>query len=297
MKEGTIHYFTYYFRRMLKFYELKVQGVPQVLFVLLLAAAFGFRLLVRPLVVDMAIYQQQLVIAYQDILNTGDMTDPSVMEKLMKIPFTEEYARFISLLIKSMGLLLVQQIVMMLLSYFYLGAYLTDMELNKASVTRYMSKFFRALPRYAAFNILFFIAVGILAAVLFIFSSLLIMIAPYLFVLMLTLPLILPVGWFIIQVIFIFKDIVFLDTGIGVFGNFSLSWRLSKGSRLIIGRNIFFLSLLNMVIGMVSIGSSVLLTMFVTSFLEVIVLLFRQRLTALMYYSRTRRIREEPAED
>jgi len=293
VKEGTIHHFTYYFRQMLKFYELKVQGVPQVLFVLLLAAAFGFRLLVRPLVVDMAIYQQQLVIAYEDILTAGDMTDPSIMEKMMEIPFSEEYARFIFLLLKSMGLLLVQQIVMMLLSYFYLGAYLSDMEPNKASVMLYMGKFFRALPRYAAFNILFFIAIGLSAVIFILFSSLLLMIAPILYVFILALP----IGWFIIQVIFIFKDIVFLDTGIGVIKGFSLSWKLSKGNRIMIGRNIFFLSLLNMVIGMVSIGSSVLLTMFVTSFLEVIVLLFRQRLTALMYYSRTRRIREEPAED
>lgn len=293
MKEGTIRHFTYYFRRMLKFYELKVQGVPQVLFVLLLAAAFGFRLLLRPLVFDMSIYQQQIVIAYQDIFAAGDMTDPSIMEKLMKIPFSEEYAQFISLFFKSMGLILVQQIVMMLLSYFYLGAYLTDLDLTNASMAQYMKKFFRALPRYAAFNILFFLAVGILAVVIIFLSSLVIMLAPPLYMLIFTLP----IGWFIIRIIFIFKDITFLDTGVRVIDNFSLSLKLSKGNRVMIGRNIFFLVFLNMIIGMVSIGSNVLLTMFVTSFFEVIVLLFRQRLTALMYYSRTRKIREESAED
>lgn len=292
-EEGTIRNFTYYFRPMLKFYELKVQGVPQVIFVLLLAAAFGLRLLVRPLVVDMVINQQQIMIAFQEIYSSGDPTDPSVGGKLMQIILSEEYAGFIILFLKSMGLLLVQQIVMMLLSYFYLGAYLTDLDSNKASAARYFGKFFRALPRYAAFNILFHLAVGAIVFIFLFIVALLIAIFPYFYALVS----LMPIGWFIIQIIFIFKDIVFLDTGVGVINNFRVSLALSKGNRLTIGRNMFFFVLLDMVIGMVSIGSSVLLTMFVTSFLEVIVLLFRQRLTALMYYSRTRKIREESAED
>jgi hypothetical protein len=41
-RQVMIKHFTYYLRKMMKFYELKVQGVPQVLFILLLAVLFGF---------------------------------------------------------------------------------------------------------------------------------------------------------------------------------------------------------------------------------------------------------------
>lgn len=284
MTNGLIRHFTYYFRRMMKFHDLKVQGVPQVLFILLLAVSFGARIIAQPLVTEMSIYQQQLMMSYSDILSTGNMTDPAVMENLMKIPFSEEYAQFITLAAKVLGLFLLQQVLMMLVSFFYLGAFLVDLEEGKTSVAHYINKFLTALPRYIGFNFLFYLALAILAVAVIFGSSLLIMMLPLLSILLF----LLPVAWFLVEVLFIFKDITLLDTRVGIIKNFRLSWKLTAGNRLMIGRNIFFIVFLNMIISMVGVGTNLLLSMFVVSFLEVIVLLIRQRLTALMYFSRTR---------
>lgn len=60
MVQNKVQPFFIYFKKMMKFYDLKARGVPQVLFVLLLAVSFGLVLLVRPLVLDYTIYVQQV---------------------------------------------------------------------------------------------------------------------------------------------------------------------------------------------------------------------------------------------
>jgi FlaA1/EpsC-like NDP-sugar epimerase len=140
---------------------------------------------------------------------------------------------------------------------------------------------------------LFYLGLGILFGILAAFSSFLVILLPIASFLLF----LLPVVWLFIQVIFVFKDITLLDTRAGILKNFRVSWKLSAGNRVMIGRNIFFIVFLNMIISMVSVGTHVMLSMFVVSFLEVIVLLIRQRLVALMYLNRTRKQKEEPAED
>ncbi len=277
---GTIRHFTYYFKRMMKFYELKVQGVPQVLFILLLAVSFGMRVVLQPFVAELSIYQQQLMNTYKDVF-----TNPLNMEALMKIPYSEEYIQMITLMFRIMGLLAIQQIIMMLMAFFYLGAYLSDLEGSEVSLKLYMSKFIRAMPRFIGFSLLFYIAAGMLFVVLLLLTSMMALIVPIMYFLI-----VIPfIGWFIIQVIFIFKDITFLDTGVGIFRNFGLTWKLTEGNRFMVGRNIIFIVFLNVITGMVTVGSNVLLSLFVISFLEIIVLLIRQRLITMMYISRTRK--------
>lgn len=286
-QQGMIKHFTYYFRPMMKFHDLKVQGVPQVLFVLLLTVSFGFRLLARPWVIDMSIYYQQFVNA-----NSGLFSDPTQIDNLMRFAFSEEYTKLIEIMLKVMGLLALQKLLSMLLSFFYMGAYLSDNE-GKGSATDYFRRFFRALPRFIGFQILFYIGIGILFSVYIFSASILFMILPIMYFLMILLPL----GWLIIQVIFVFKEVTLLDTGVGILKNFALSWKLSAGNRLMIGRNIFFIVFLNMFIGMFTVGLNVILSFFIISFLEVIVLLIRQRLTVLMYLTRTRKGKEKIDED
>lgn len=284
MTQTMIRHFTYYFKRMMKFYDLKVQGVPQVVFILLLLASFGARFVAQPYVTEMTIYYQQWVSMYGDAVSSGDLTDPQVMENVMHIMLSDEFSMLVNTMLKLTGLFVLQQVVMMLLSFFYLGAYLVDMETSKPVITQYMSKFIHALPRYIGFNVIFYLGVGILFALSIPLASFLIMILPLFYIILYVFP------WFLIQIIFIFKDITFLDTGVGIFRNFSLAWKLSAQNRLIIGKNIFFIIFLNMIINMVSVGTNVLISMFVVSFFEVIVLLIQQRLIVLMYLSRTRRI-------
>lgn len=293
MNDGRVKNITYYFRHMLKFYDLKVQGFPQVLFVLLLAVAFGVGVLAQPMVTELSIYQQQLTIAYSEVLSSGSMNNPAVMNELMKIPFSPEYGQFISLMLKILGLILLQQILMKLISFFYLGAWLVDLENAKPTAGAYFKKILKALPRYVGFNVLYFLLLAVLMIMLLFISSFIMMILPIpaFFVLLLY-------GvWFLSQVIFVFKDITLLDTGVGVLKNFSLSWKLTAGNRLTIGWNICFIELLTLLASGFSVGAHVRLTLFVVSFLEVIILLFRQRLVGQMYVSRTRIIREESRED
>ena len=269
---------------MMKFYELKVQGVPQVIFLLLLAASFGLRVLLQPYVTELFIYQQQVLNSIQTTMSQGSLADPGVMEALTGIIFSEEYTQLIGLMFRILGFIFIQQIVIMFLSFFYLGSYMVDQETIAPTLSQYVKKYLKALPRYIAFNLLYFLCVGILFVIIMVVSSFAAMFLPILsFIIIL-----LPIGWFIIQAMFIFKDVTFLDTGVGVFRNFILSLKLSSGNRIIIGKNIFFIVFLNWIIGIISANNSLLVSLFIFSFLEVIVLLIRQRLTALMYLERTR---------
>jgi len=278
-RQVMIKHFTYYFRKMMKFYELKVQGVPQALFILLLAVLFGFRVLVQPLSVDLNVYYQQFLAAYSDFYSA-----PENIDALKQFLFSEEYMQLISTMLKMFGIFAVQYALTILLSFFYLGAYLVDLEAQKVSFAVYMKKFLAALPRFIGFQVLFYVGLGILGVCFLFFISLLIVIIPLLYIVVVFLPL----AWLVIESIFIFKEITLLDTGVGIFKNFVLSWKLSAGSRFMIGRNIFFIVFLNMVAGMLVVGSNVLLSIFIISFFEAIVLLIKQRLIALMYLSRTR---------
>lgn len=282
-RQVTIKHFTYYFRRMMKFYDLKVQGVPQALFVLLLAVLFGSGILINPLIGELNINYQQFLAIYHDFSST-----PENIDAFMTFFLSEEYAQMVETMLKIFGIIVIQYALSMLLSFFYLGAYLVDLEANEASVAVYMRKFLTALPRFIGFQVLFFIGLGILGVFFLFFISLLAVILPLMYFVIV----LLPFAWLVIEAIFIFKEITLLDTGVGIFKNFALSWKLSAGNRFMIGRNIFFIVLLSMFVRMFVVGSNVLLSLFITSFIEVIVLLIKQRLIALMYISRTRVARD-----
>lgn len=290
MKNGSIRYFTYYFKPMIKFYDLKVQTAARVLFVLMLAAAFGLMLLVQPLLVDMSVYQQQLANEYGEIISSGPLSYPQVMDQISQIIASEKYGQYVMVLLKIVGLLLIRQVFLMVLSFFYLGAYMVDLETQTPHIKQYFSKFLKALPRYIGFNIIFYLCAALLLGACMLVAALAASILPILY------PLV-SVIWFVVQVLFVFKDTALLDTRVGVIKNFRVSWKLSAGNRLMIARNILFIEILNLVISMAGVDSNVRLTLFIFSFLEIIVLLIRQRLIARMYFSRTRIEREVSAED
>lgn len=279
-RQVTIKHFTYYFRRMMKFYDLKVQGVPQALFVLLLAVLFGSGILIM---VELYEDLQQYLAVFPDLFS-----EPDNIEPFMTFFLSEEYAQMVETMLKIFGIIVIQYALSMLLSFFYLGAYLVDLEANEVSFSAYMRKFLTALPRFIGFQVLFFIGLGILGVFFLFFISLLAVILPLMYFVIV----LLPFAWLVIEAIFIFKEITLLDTGVGIFKNFALSWKLSAGNRFMIGRNIFFIVLLSMFVRMFVVGSNVLLSLFITSFIEVIVLLIKQRLIALMYISRTRVARD-----
>ncbi|MBP7175364.1 MAG: hypothetical protein KBA53_03955 [Thermoclostridium sp.] len=293
MVNETIRHFTYYVKRMFKFYDLKAPYVPQVLFVLLLLVSFGLRLVAQPVLVNMSIYQQQWVIPYLEGLTSATMTDPAAMNGLMlQIITSDEFRQFFTEFMKASGVLLIQQVLLLVLLFFYLGAYLTDLETKTPAATQYFKKFFKSFPRFLGFNVIYYTLIVIVLMILSFLLSFIMLILPIASGL-------LPIAWFLIQVIFIFKDVALLDTRVGILKNFSLAWKLSAGNRSMIGVNTFFLESLTMILFLLPIitivqeSSHITLTIFIVSFIEVIALLVRQRLIALMYFDRTRIIREE----
>lgn len=296
MTKNKIGHFLYYFRRMMKFYDLKAKAVPQVLFVILLGISFGFRIAAQPLVLDYSIYLQQLANTYKDILSSGNVNDTSmIIESVLAIQNTDMFSQVITLSLKVIGLIALQQVFLMILAFFYLGAYLCDLESEGSSFSSYIYKFAKALPRFIGFNLIFYLVIIILFIAVIFLLTLASSVLPVLFIVMNFITILLPAGWFVIQVIFIFKDITFLDTGVSIWRNFKISAQLSAGNRMMIGRNIIFIVFLNLLIGMFTVESQ-LVSMFIISFLEVIILLIKQRLIALMYLTRTRRIKETPVE-
>jgi hypothetical protein len=220
-----------------------------------------------------------------------------IYELMYKVSSSEAYQQFIIEFLKVSGVFLLQQALLLLLLFFYLGAYLVDLETKTPVAAQYLTKFLKAFPRYLGFNALYYLVLFILFVVLLSFLS----------IAMAVLPIasgLLPVAWFLMQVTFVFKDVPLLDTRVGILKNFRLAWKLSAGNRVMIGVNTFFIESLAMMLFLFPIitimqeSSHITLTLFVFSFLEVIVLLIRQRLVALMYFDRTRIIRnEEPGED
>ncbi|NLY17437.1 MAG: hypothetical protein GX045_00385 [Clostridiaceae bacterium] len=297
MNQTNIKHFTFYLRKMMKFYDLKVQGVPQALFLLLLAASFGIHVLLLPYADELTIYHQQTMVSLQSVLSQHPFGSQEAVDGITAIIQSEEYAQLISLMVKLLGFIFLQQAIIILLLFFYLGSYMVDLENEHPTFSQYFKKFVKALPRFIAFNILFYLCAGVLFLIITFISSFAAMIFPLLvFVIVL-----IPIGWFAVQVLFIFKDTVFLDTGVGVFGTFSVSLKLSSGYRIMIGMNIFFVTVLNWTIRLISArlvsgSNNVLILMFVISFVEIIVLLIRQRLTALMYIDRTRVEKHGPKE-
>lgn len=298
MMNETIRHFTYYAKRMFKFHDLKVQYVPQALFVLLLLVSFGFRLIVQPWLIDMSIYQQQWTIAYIEGWKVNDASNPAAFyELILRISSSEAYMKFIAELLKVSGIFILQQALLLILLFFYMSAYLVDLETKTPSASQYFAKFFKAFPRYIGFNVLYYLLVFIIFMVLSVFLSYMIMFLPIA-------SGILPVAWFFIQVFFIFKDIPLLDTRIGIFRNFRLAWKLSAGNRVMIGINTFFIESTAMMFFLLPIikilqeSRQITPTLFIVSFFEVIILLIRQRLITLMYLDRTRIARkEESGED
>lgn len=272
---------------MMKFYDLKANAVPQVLFVLLLAISFGFRVLVQPLRMDCFIYSQQIYNTLPDVQATENLS--TQLHTMIEFQNSEVFLSFITILLKIVGILTLQKILMALLLFFYLGGYLVDLEGPSSSFAVYANKFFKALPRYLLFNIIFYVALLIIVLiVVFIMSFAMLVFPMFAF----ASSFIVALAWFIIQVVFIFKDITFLDTGVSVWRNFKTSIQLSKGYGFFIGRNIIFIYFLSLLINMFTIESQ-LVSMFIISFFEVIILQIRQRLVALMYISRTRKPKED----
>ncbi|NLM11860.1 MAG: hypothetical protein GX213_14030 [Clostridiaceae bacterium] len=297
MKANRIGHFFIYFKRMMKFHDLKAKGVPQVIFVLLLAISFGFIIAIKPVIMDYTIYLQQFYNTYMDILSSGSNSDPSAFfGSILELQNSNLFSQLMSVSMKILGVVTLQQILLMLLSFFYLGAYLCDLESEGSSLSCYIRKFTKALPRFIGFNLIFYLAVIIIFAVGLFLLAMASVVLPVLYLALSFITFLLPAGWFIIQVIFIFKDITFLDTGVSIWRNFRLSMQLSAGNRMIIAKNIFFIVFLNFLIRMFTVESQ-LVSLFIISFLEVIILLIKQRLIALMYLSRTRRIKEPPIAD
>ncbi len=291
MRQFRIKHFTYYFRRMMKFYDLKANVVPQVLFVLFLVVSFGFRVLAQPTMMDYNIYFQQMYNTLAEILSADNVN--TQLQNVMQFQNSEVFMRVVSISLKVMGIFAIQQILMALLSFFYLGGYLVDLESKSPTFSAYVNKFFKALPRYLLFNIIFYVAIIVVFFILVFIMSLAVLVLPgFAFVSSFIIALI-PMAWFIVQVMFIFKDTTFLDTGVSLLQNFKTSLKLSKGYRFIIARNIIFISFLNLIIGRFTIESQ-LVSMFIVSFFEVIIILIRQRLVALMYIGRTRKPKDEP---
>lgn len=269
---------------MMKFYDLKANAVPQVLFVLLLAISFGFRVLVQPLRMDYFIYSQQIYNTLPDVQATENLS--TQLHTMIEFQNSEVFLSFITILLKIVGILTLQKILMALLLFFYLGGYLVDLEGPSSSFAVYANKFFKALPRYLLFNIIFYVALLIIVLIVVFFAMLVFPMFAF------ASSFIVALAWFIIQVVFIFKDITFLDTGVSVWRNFKTSIQLSKGYGFFIGRNIIFIYFLSLLINMFTIESQ-LVSMFIISFFEVIILQIRQRLVALMYISRTRKPKED----
>lgn len=292
MLQNKIAPLFFYFKRIVKFYDIKARGVPQVLFVLLLAASFGLSLAIRPFAVDYSIYLQQVYNTYMDILSSESINDTSaLLGSIIGLQNSEMFSRLISVSLKILGFTLLQEILLNVLAYFYLGAYLCDLESGTSSFSGYLRKVAKALPRYAVFNIIFYVALIIVFAfALFIFAVISSFIPVFYFAVNLVIYLI-PVAWFVVRVIFVFKDITFLDTGVSVWRNFRLSAELSAGNRMMIARNIFFIVFLNLLIRIFTVESQ-LVSLFIISFLEIIILLIKQRLIALMYLTRTRKMND-----
>lgn len=261
-----------YFKEAVKFYDLENPMVARVIFILELAVLFGGYMQARPYIYDLYTHYEQLLVRMD-----GELSLESLNKILLTSGAYEAMARSI---LQVFLIVTAIRSVAFLISLFFGSWYFFDLTDPQMTGAQRTSVFFSRLPKIILFNILFYIVfyVGITALlIVFVVVS---MIIPILSIFTALMPLFIMC----IHNLFVFKDLLIIEFDVGIFRNFGKTLALTRNNKKTIILNMLSVSAIGWLLGLFSIDlSNAVLSLFITVFLECIILLVTQRMSVLMF--------------
>jgi hypothetical protein len=271
-RHRTVKPISEYFRESVKFYDMDKPEVAQTVFVLLLAVIFGGYLLARPYILDLYTYYEQIYVKLQGNLS---------LDKLNSTVFAPDiYNALAQSFLRAFLIIFSIRAVSFLVSMFYGSWYYFSKTSPEMSGMKRTSVFFSRLPKLIIFNIIFYLAYCVVSIVLLLFFVIATAFVPVLYVI----TALLPLGFMIVNILFVFKDLLIIEFDVGVFRNFKKALDLTRGNRKLIIMNMMCVYALEWLLSLFSIDiNNAVLALFISAFIECIILLISQRLTALMF--------------
>lgn len=257
-----------YFKESVKFYDLDKPVVARVIFVLLLGVLFGGYLLARPYIYELYTQYEQLFVRLQE-----DMSIDGLNNALFSTGASEAIVRsFLYVFLIIVGIRLLTFVISLFYGCWYFFG-LTDPQMSGAKRT---SVFFTRLPKIILFNILFTAAISAAVAVLVVATIFM----PGLAII----TAMLPMAILFVSTMYVFKDLLVIEFDVGPIRNFRKALDLTRNNKKYIFLNMMSLYALGWLLNMFSIDvENAALALFISAFLECILMLVTQRLSALMF--------------
>ncbi len=260
-----------YFKDSIKFYDLDNSAIAQIVFVLILAILFGGNIIARPYTEKFLLHYEQFGIQLAEYdLNTLDL---SMVDAELLYNMTNA-------ILASMGILLLVKAISYLVALFYGSYYFYSITRPETTLALRISMFFQKLPKLIGFNLLFYF---IFALALFVFLLVFLVIGLIVPGIIFVIAPFIPIIIVIVDLLFIFKNLLIIEFDVGVLKNFKKSLDIIKGNKVRIVNNGLFPHILTLILSAIATNNNPMLSLFIVAFFEVIILLFSNRLTTLMF--------------
>ena len=268
----TIKPFSRYFREAIRFYDLDKPFVAQIIFILSLAVQFGGYMMAKPYVIDLYTHYEKLYVRLE-----GELS----LHKINSIMFASgDYEVMIQSFIHVVLLVAAIRFATFLISLFFGSWYFFGLTNPGMSGAQRTLVFFSRLPKLIIFNVLFNVAFYSGVLVLIMVLGIVSLIIPLLTIFTALIPLFVMA----LSTLFVFKDLLIIEFDVGIFRNFKKSIDLTRGNKKQIIMNMMSLYILGWLLNMFSIDvNNALLALFISVFMESIIMIVTQRLSVLMF--------------
>ena len=269
-----------YFKDSFRFHHMDNPIIPQTVFVVILAIIFSGNLIARPYVQSFQIYYEQFAVQFSELnLETVDI---AVVYSMFE---TELFKQLINTIIIAGGILLIIKILSYFVALFYGSYYFYSLTRPETTLSQRINMFLQRLPKIIGFNALFYFILVFAFITFILLLALIGMVLPALVVLIA--PAI-PILIIIIDLVFIFKNLLIIEFDPAILQNFKKSFDIvKKFTGRIVSNGLFPHILALMLTAIAADINNQLLSLFIVAFFEVIILLFAQRLIVLMFIDLT----------
>ncbi len=262
----------FYLKESLKFYDIDKPTVAQIVFILILAVMFGGYVIARPYTENVFLYYEQISVGLMEQVGAKSVDFSLInMEIVYKMLESTMVVLTIYAVIKA---------VTYIIATYYGTFYFLSLTDPETTWTQRTALFLKKLAKIIIFNILFY---GIFALIVFLIFMLTVFIALF-FPGIIVVTTFLPFIVLAVDMLFIFKNLLIIEFDTGIFKNFKVSLDITKGCKRKVVFNGLWPHFLGLILSTFAIDvQNPILSLFIVSFFEVIVLLIFQRLTSLMF--------------
>jgi len=256
----------------LRFFDLDNPFVDKIIFVLILAVIFGGYLFARPYIENAFLYYEQINVNLMEQIEAKSL-DFSAIDN-------ETAMKFFESMLNVMAIYAVIKAVAYILATYYGVFYYYSLTNPDTSWDQRTVLFLKKLIKLIIFNILFY---GIFALGIFIIFVLTLLISLFIPLIILILPL-LPIAVLVVDILFIFKNLLIIEFDTGIFKNFKVALDITRGCKKRVVINGLWPHFLGLILNSLAIDvQHPNLALFFIAFCEALILLIFQRLTALMF--------------